>query len=363
VTLRSPLHDEHVRLGAKIIEFGGWDMPLQFRGVIAEHNAVRERAGLFDVSHLGKLIVEGPDAASALDAFLPGKVAALSEWTAGYNLVLTEEGGIIDDIFVYRRPEKFVVVPNAANAEAVLEALQSGLTGDVRVSNARERWAILALQGPLSRNIVEPLLPGANEMKLHGFSDMSIDGIESQVARTGYTGEYGFEFFVPWGESPKVWRLLLDRGEEHGLLPTGLGARDTLRLEMGFALYGHEISMETNPLEASLGWVINWEKPTFKGRESLQRIRETGIDRKLVGFVSQGREIPRQGYRVLSDDQDVGEVVSGNFSPVLGRGIATAYVLKDFAQPGMILTVDVRGKKAQVEVTTPPFIKRKPKEE
>lgn len=354
MTRRSPLHEEHVRLGAKLTEFGGWEMPLQYEGVVAEHLAVRNQAGLFDVSHLGKLTVEGASALGPLDFLLPGKVDALAEWRAAYNLVLTEDAGITDDVFVYRRPESFIVVPNAANTDAVLEALQGG---GVAASDSRERWAILAVQGPASRQIMDALEPEANHLRLHSFGDYSIDGIAAQVARTGYTGEYGFELFVAWHEAPALWRRILGAGESFGLVPTGLGARDTLRLEMGYPLHGHEISGETNPLEAGLDWVIDWTKE-FRERRRLDTIRQEGITRRLVGLIAHGREIPRSHYSVLQDEQRVGEVTSGNFSPTLKKGIALAYVPPRLAEPGTMLFVDVRGKALPVEVAKPPFVKR-----
>ena len=357
MTLRSPLHEEHVKLGAKITPFGGWDMPLQYAGVIAEHTAVREAAGLFDVSHLGKLIVTGPGAERFLDSVLPGKVAGLEEWQAGYNLVLNDRCGITDDIFVYRRPDSFVVVPNASNSDEVLRFLGSKAPADVSVEEGRQRWAIIALSGPKAKQIALPRMPALAGLKMHRFIDSSFDGIDVMVARTGYTGEYTAEFFVDWSSSSKLWKRLLEVGSAEGLVPAGLGARDTLRLEMGFPLHGHEISEETNPLEAGLGWVIQWDKD-FEGKQKLEEIKRTGTAKKLVGLVAQGREIPRGGYLVSHKGEPTGEVVSGNFSPVLKKGIAMAYVRSDHAEAGTMLDVDVRGKTLQVEVTKPPFIKK-----
>lgn len=356
MALRSALYEEHRRLGAKLTEFGGWDMPLTFRGVIAEHLAVRERVGLFDVSHLGKVIVEGEGAVETLDTLLPGKVASLDEWTAGYNLVLNEDAGIVDDIFVYRRPEGFVVVPNAANSEAVLEVLRSGRRGGAEVIDARERWAILALSGPKARELVAGILPQASGLGLHSCADLDLNGVPVQVARTGYTGEFTLEFFVPSQRAPAIWRLLLEAGEPQGILPAGLGARDTLRLEMGYPLHGHEISPETNPLEAALGWLIQWDKPAFRGKERLEQIRTAGTARRLVGLVAHGREIPRAGYPIVHEGRQVGDVTSGNFSPVLGKGIALGYVPPGLAAAGTMLSVDVRGRALPMEVTKPPFV-------
>jgi aminomethyltransferase len=333
-------------------------MPLQFSGVVAEHTAVRERVGLFDVSHLGKLLVEGAGAVEALERAVTNGVGSIPEWRARYNLVLTDAGGIVDDLFVYRRPDSWLVVPNAANAPAVLEAIRSVAGPVTRVTDARERWAILALQGPASRQIAESLLPGAVDLRLHAFGDFDLDGSAVQVARTGYTGEYGFELFVPSEDAPGVWELLLDAGDPYGIVPVGLGARDTLRLEMGYPLHGHEISVDTNPIEAGLGWTIDWSKPDFRGRAAVEAVRQAGPSRTLVGLAADGPGIPRAGQAVLRDGEPVGTVTSGNFSPTLHKGIALAYVTPASREPGLGLEIDVRGKRLPVTVTKPPFVPR-----
>jgi glycine cleavage system T protein (aminomethyltransferase) len=362
VSLRSPLYESHRALGGRLVDFAGWDMPLQFSGVVAEHTAVRERVGLFDVSHLGKLLVEGAGAVEALEQAVTNGVGSLPEWRARYNLVLTGAGGIVDDLFVYRRPDAWLVVPNAANARAVHEAIRSLAGPDTRVTDARQRWAILALQGPASRQVADALLPGATDLPLHAFGDfdlkVGVTSVRVQVARTGYTGEYGFELFVPSEDAPGVWDLLLDAGEPHGILPVGLGARDTLRLEMGYPLHGHEISTETNPIEAGLGWAIDWSKQDFRGRAAVEAVRQAGPDRILVGLAADGPGIPRAGQVVLRDGEPVGTVTSGNFSPTLRKGIALAYVAPRVGEPGMALQIDVRGRRLPVAVTKPPFVPR-----
>jgi aminomethyltransferase len=359
VTRHSPVHSEHVRAGARLTEFGGWLMPLQYQGVVAEHWAVRRDAGLFDVSHLGKLVVHGDGAVAFLDSLLPGAVGGLDVWRAGYNLVLNADAGIVDDIFVYRRPDSLVVVPNAANTEAVLGILEEAVEGvrGVRVEDARGRWAIFAVQGPRSRDMEDWFPPGAAGLPLHAFADLEVAGIRCQVARTGYTGEHGFELFVEWAEAAAVWNALLEGGAPYGLVPAGLGARDTLRLEMGYPLHGQDISEDTNPIEARLGWVIDWSKPAFTARDVLARIRGSGPPRRLTGLLARGRGIPRRGHPVRTDGEVVGEVTSGNISPVLGVGIAMAYVPTSLAEPGTVVTVDVRGRPLEAEVTRPPFVR------
>jgi aminomethyltransferase len=334
-------------------------MPLTYQGVVAEHWAVRQAAGLFDVSHLGKLVVRGEGAIALLDSVLPGPVGRLAEWTAGYNLVLAPDGGIIDDIFVYRRPDSLVVVPNAANTEGVLEILRAEAqrAGGTEVEDARGRWGIFAVQGPRTRDLESWLPPEAAALSLHGFADLEVAGVPCQVARTGYTGERGFELFVEWDDAPTVWRSLLEAGARWGLVPAGLGARDTLRLEMGYPLHGQDISRLTNPLEARLGWVVDWDKPSFTAREHLAAVRAGGPSRRLAGFVARGRGIPRHGHPILADGEKVGEVTSGNISPVLGVGIGMGYLPPALADPGAVVTIDVRGRPLEAQVTKPPFIR------
>lgn len=357
MTYTSPLNDDHLKLGAKLTDFGGWMMPLVYRdGTIAEHKAVRSALGLFDVTHLGKITVEGPGAEAALDAALPGKIAKLKPGRAGYNLVLTEEGGVVDDIFVYRKSDGFLVVPNASNMDAVLSFLQKASGPDVVVTDARLRWAILAVTGPRAREFIVPRMQGSEELKMHDFANLQLNGIDVMVARTGYTGEVTYELLPEWDDAPAVWSYLLEAAEPYGAAPAGLGARDTLRLEMGYPLHGHELSTEINPVEAGLGWVIDWDKQFF-GKDALLKVKEQGPTRKLVGLLGSEGRIPRMGHPVLSGPEPVGEVTSGNFSPTLGVPIALAFVGPEHAAPGTGLSIDIRGKQLPVTVVTPPFIK------
>lgn len=357
MTYNSPLKDEHLKLGAKLTDFGGWLMPLVYKdGTIAEHKAVRSSIGLFDVTHLGKITVEGPGAEEALDAALPGKIAKLRPGRAGYNLVLNEQGGVVDDIFVYHRSDGFLVVPNASNMDAVLTYLQNADGSEVVVTDARLRWAIVAVTGPRAREFLVPRMPGSEELKMHDFANLHLNGIDVMVARTGYTGEVTYELLPEWDDAPAVWTYLLEAAEPFGVAPAGLGARDTLRLEMGYPLHGHELSPEINPLEAGLGWVIDWDKQFF-GKDALLKIKEQGTPRKLVGLLGSEGRIPRMGHPVLSGSEQVGEVTSGNFSPTLGLPIALAFVGIDHAQPGTSLSIDIRGKQLPVTVVAPPFVK------
>ncbi len=343
----------HRELGARLTEFAGWEMPLQYSGVIAEHTAVRTGAGVFDVSHLGKLRVSGPGAGDALQRALTADVIALDQGKATYSLVLAEDGGAIDDVFAYRVAEdEWLVVPNAANNDEVAAAITS--QGGEPVDEW-DRWAILALQGPDSYEVYESLWPGtgATDLALHTWITTDIEGAETIVARTGYTGERGFELYVPSSTAPAVLRRLLGAG----VTAVGLGARDTLRLEMGYALYGHELTRDINPLEAGLGWTLAWDTP-FVGREALLEVKERGVARKTFGIVCRDKGVPRQGYTVTADGEPVGELVSGNFSPTLKTGIGIAIGPTASIPPeGTEVAIDARGRAIAGDIVKPPFIK------
>lgn len=350
---RTPLLEEHVRLGARLTDFGGWQMPLQYSGVISEHNAVRTSTGVFDVSHLGKLRVSGPGSIDALQRAMTCDVAAIEPGRASYSLVLTDSGGCIDDVFVYRvGPEECLVVPNASNVAAVAEAIADAGGEPV---DEWDRWAILAVQGPSSLELFDRLFPGAAaaSMPLHSWTMLGVGGAEMMVARTGYTGERGVELYVPSANSVEVFRRLL----EAGVAPAGLGARDTLRLEMGYALYGHEITTEILPIEAGLGWTLAWDTP-FRGREALEKVKADGVARKLVGVRCTGKGVPRQGHEVVYDGEVVANLTSGNFSPTLQTGIGLA--LGDKArlpEVGEEVSVQARGRSIEAVIVKPPFIK------
>jgi aminomethyltransferase len=349
------LLDLHKELGAKLTNFGGWDMPLQYEGIVGEHNAVRNSVGVFDVSHLGKLRLTGPDAAGVLDRAMTADVTALDVGKASYSLVLTEDGGCIDDVFVYRMDhEDWLVVPNAANVAAVTAAIEEAGGDPVDEWN---RYSILAIQGPDSFELFEKAFPnsGATQLKLHHWAPMDVFGERGFVARTGYTGERGFELYAPVETSAEAFRKLLDLGAA----PVGLGARDTLRLEMGYALYGHEISLDINPLEAGLGWTLAWDTP-FRGREALEKVKAEGAARKLFGIVLTDRGVPRQDYLVFDRaGAEIGRVTSGNYSPSLGTGIALALGPRELAPAeGSPVQIEARGRRIPGDIVKPPFRKR-----
>ncbi len=350
----TPLLAEHRELGARLTDFGGWQMPLQYTGVISEHNAVRSAAGVFDVSHLGKLRVAGTTSEEALQRTLTADVAALVPGRATYSLVLTEDGGCIDDVFVYRLSEReWLVVPNASNVTAVAEAIAEAGADPV---DDWDRFAILALQGPRSIELFETAWPGfgVHRLALHAWDELEFDTGTGLVARTGYTGERGVEMYVPAGSAATVFHRLLALGAT----PAGLGARDTLRLEMGYALYGHEITREVNPLEAGLGWVLAWDTP-FRGREALEKVRADKPARKLFGVRCMSRGIPRQGHSVVAGGSALGEVTSGNFSPTLQTGIALALGPRATApSPGDEVAIEARGRRIVGVIVKPPFIEK-----
>ena len=347
----TPLLAAHRSLGARLTEFAGWEMPLQYSGVIAEHNAVRTAAGLFDVTHLGKLRVSGAGAGDALQHALTADVVGLEPGRATYSLVLVDDGGCVDDVFVYRiAGDEWLVVPNAANVEPVAEHIRA--SGGEPVDEW-DRYAILALQGPDSFTVFEKVWPGSGalELELHRWCPLDVFGATGIVARTGYTGERGFEIYAPWEVAERTWSALLDAGAT----PVGLGARDTLRLEMGYALYGHELSLEINPLEAGLGWAVAWDTP-FRGRERLLEVKARGPERRLFGIACSGKGVPRQGYRVLRGDDGVGTVTSGNFSPTLGTGIALALgPATTRPEPGERVAIEARGRRIEGDIVRPPF--------
>ncbi|MFN2586566.1 MAG: glycine cleavage system aminomethyltransferase GcvT [Actinomycetota bacterium] len=350
----TPLLGAHRALGARLTEFAGWEMPLQYSGVIAEHNAVRTSAGVFDVTHLGKLRVRGGAAGGALQHALTADAVALEPRSATYSLVLVDEGGCVDDVFVYRiAGDEWLVVPNAANFEAVAGCIRASGGDPV---DEWDRYAILALQGPDSLAVFDKVWPESEalSLKLHHWCPLDVFGSEGLVARTGYTGERGFEIYAPYEVAERAWSALLDAGA----VPVGLGARDTLRLEMGYALYGHELSRDVNPLEAGLGWALAWDT-AFRGREALLEVKERGPERRLFGVVCTGKGVPRQGYRVLSEEgADLGEVTSGNFSPTLGTGIAlTLGPSATTPGPGTRVYVEARGRRIEGDIVKPPFRK------
>ena len=358
----TPLAERHAALGARLIEFGGWLMPVQYGSIIEEHRAVRERVGLFDLSHMGELFVEGPDAGAALAAALVSNPPALTVGRAHYSMIVAPDGGVIDDLIVYRLDEeRFLVVANAGNAAVVSDALAERLTGSRAIlDDGSLATGLLAVQGPRAIDVLAPLTDvDLAALRYYAIAEGSVAGIPALVARTGYTGEDGFEVFVETGRTVELWDVLLDAVRAADGVPVGLGARDTLRLEAGMPLYGNELDRDTSPYDAGLGRVVKLDKPgDFVGRSALERIAAAGPTRRLVGLIVEGRGIARHGYPVLAGDRRTGVVTSGTQSPTLGVPIAMAYVAPGDAEPGTILAVEIRDAPVPTKVVDLPFYRR-----
>ena len=358
----SPLLGRHEALGARIVEFAGWLMPVQYAGILEEHRAVRSAAGLFDLSHMGELVVEGPEAGQALAAALVTDPPALAVGRAQYSMICAPDGGILDDLIVYRLAEdRFMVVANASNARTVSDALAERLDGFGAVLDDRSlATGLVAVQGPRSIDILQPLASvDLAHIRYYGIAEGVVAGIPALIARTGYTGEDGFELFVDADRAGEAWDVALEAGRRHGLVPVGLGARDTLRLEAGMPLYGNELDRATTPFEAGLGRVVKLSKPgDFTGRTALEKVAADGVRRRLVGLVLRGRGIARHGYPVLDADGPTGVVTSGTMSPSLGSAIAMAYVAPGHTEPGTMLDVEIRGVRVSAEVVPLPFYRR-----
>jgi aminomethyltransferase len=357
---RTPLHALHVELGARLVPFAGWEMPVQYTGIIEEHMAVRRQAGLFDVSHMGEARVRGRDAAAFLDGIMTNEMATIRPGSARYTIMCQPDGGCVDDLIVYRLgSEEFLICLNASNAAKDIAWMRS-LVGSAQVEVLDEcaAWAQLAIQGPVAEQVLAltTALPLAS-IRRFGFLSGEVAGVAGCiVSRTGYTGSPGFEIYLPAAAAEKVARALLAAGQPHGLVPAGLGARDSLRLEANYPLYGHEISERISPIQAGLGWTVKFTKPDFVGREALRRQAEGGPASSVILFSLEDRRIARQGAVVYSGDTAVGEVLSGTHSPVLGKPIGTALVAAGHADSGA-LTVDIRGHRIPLRVAAEPFVK------
>ncbi|MFH8473275.1 glycine cleavage system aminomethyltransferase GcvT [Streptomyces sp. NPDC018000] len=356
----------HRSLGATMTDFAGWDMPLRYASERDEHNAVRNSAGLFDLSHMGEITVTGPAAAAFLNFALVGNIGTVAVGRARYTMICGEDGGILDDLIVYRLGDtEYMVVANAGNAQIVLDALTARADGfDAEVRDDRDAYALLAVQGPESPAILASVTDAdLDGLKYYAGLPGTVAGVPALIARTGYTGEDGFELFVAPEHAEHLWKALTEAGASHGLIPCGLSCRDTLRLEAGMPLYGHELTTDLTPFDAGLGRVVKFEKEgDFVGRKALQAAAEraeTAPPRKLVGLVAEGRRVPRAGYPVVAEGQVIGEVTSGAPSPTLGKPIAIAYVDAAHATPGTTgVGVDIRGSHEPYEVVALPFYKR-----
>ncbi len=358
---RTPFFQIHCKLNAKLVDFAGFEMPVQYTSIIEEHLRVRNNAGMFDVSHMGEVEVRGKDALAFVQKITVNDASKLAEGKVQYSAMCYKDGGIVDDLLVYHMGDHYMLVINAANIDKDIAWMRENLSGDVHVKNTSDEVALLAVQGPKSLSILQQLTQvDLSSIEYYHFKRGKLAGYDMIISRTGYTGELGFELYfrsdVSIAES--LWNAISDAGKEHGIGPAGLGARDTLRLEMGFCLYGHDIDQTTHPLEAGLGWLTKLDKGEFNGREAMLRAKQEGFKRKLVGFVLKDKAFPRQGYDLRVNGSRVGQVTSGTFSPTLDKGIGMGYVDIAYAKTGEGIGIAIRNNTVPATIAGLPFVKK-----
>ncbi len=360
---RTPLHGAHCDAQARMVDFGGWHMPVEYDGIVAEHNAVRSGVGLFDVSHMGEIVIRGPQSVDLIDSLCSNRAADLQDGQAQYSGLLNPQGGFVDDLLVHRiASDHYFLCVNAANQDGDFAWIRNHNSFDAEVTFASGDYAQLAIQGPSALATASKLtgldLAG---VRYYWFEPGEFAGVPALVARTGYTGEDGFEVYVAPGDAVGVWQAILDSGAEHSIRPCGLGARNTLRLEAAMSLYGHELDATTTPYEAGLGWIVKLDKAAFCGREVLASQKQQGVKRRLVGFEMTGRGIARDGYGVLIDGAEVGHVTSASPAPSLGKNVGLCMVPAEHARPGREIEIEIRGRAVSARTVRTPFYKRKRK--
>ena len=356
---KTALHDVHAGLGAKMVEFGGFMMPVQYRGIIDEHNSVRQSAGVFDVSHMGEFEFRGPAALEFLQRITINDVAKLAPGQAQYSAMCYPDGGIVDDLIIYRLADRYMAIVNAANLQKDWQWLQQAATPEVGMHDVSEQTSLLAVQGRNAQATLQKLTKtNLSEIKYYWFALGEIAGVPAVIARTGYTGEDGFEIAFDERHSIKIWDAIFEAGKPFNIEPIGLGARDTLRLEMKYCLYGNDIDQTTNPIEAGLGWITKLDKGDFLGKQAIAAVKGQGPRRKLIGFELPGKNIARHGYALLKDGNAIGSVTSGTFSPSLQKSIGMGYVASDFSAIGSVIMVDIRGRQMEASVVKTPFYQR-----
>ncbi len=356
---KTALYEKHVALGAKMVPFAGYNMPIQYKSITAEHQKVRDSVGVFDVSHMGEFIVRGEKAEEFVNNMTVNNVKKLNVSQAQYSAMLKEHGGIIDDLIVYRFKEHFMIVVNAANMEKDFNWMKDNAPSDIELTDESDNITLMAVQGRNAKAVIQKLTDvNLDEIKFYWFAEGDVGGVPAIISRTGYTGEDGFELYVKNEYAESLWDSLFVAGEEFGIEPVGLGARDTLRLEMKFALYGNDIDETTNPIESGLGWITKSAKGPFMGREAVLQVKEHGITRKLIGFEIDGKAIPRQGYDCFQGNEKIGHVTSGCWSPSLQKGIGMGYLAKEFTPVGTRFEIEIRNKRVEAVVVETPFYKR-----
>ncbi len=358
---RTAFYDIHAALGAKIVEFAGFEMPVQYSSIMEEHLSVRTKVGVFDVSHMGEFDVRGTDALSFLQHVTVNDVSKLTKGMVQYSAMCYPDGGIVDDLLVYHFGEHYMLVVNASNIEKDFGWLEAQAKGNVELRNVSDDFSLLAIQGPKSRDLLQKLtrvpLPG---IEYYRFQPGEIAGVPMTISRTGYTGELGYEIYFDSKLSlaHKIWDAVFEAGKEFGVAPIGLGARDTLRLEMGYSLYGNDIDQTTHPLEAGLGWITKLNKEEFIGKEAMVKAKAAGLNRTMTGLLLPGRNIARHGFPITNNGATIGHITSGTFSPSLQQSIAMGYVGSSYANPDAYVSVSIRGKDVQARVAKIPFLKK-----
>lgn len=355
---KTPLNEIHKEAGAKMTDFGGWEMPVEYSGIIDEHLAVRKKCGLFDVSHMGELLLTGSGAEKSLQKIITNDAQRLDKNKVLYTLMCNENGGIIDDLVVYKlQKDSFLLVVNASNTEKDFNWIKKHLDGDAQIENRTEHYAMLALQGPDSQKVLTKLTDlNLQEINYYNYKEGKAAAKDMIISRTGYTGELGYELYFNAEYAEKIWHDIMKAGKEFDIHPTGLGARDTLRLEKGYPLYGNDINEKINPYQAKLGWVVKLDKGDFIGREKLKALKNTCCEKQRFACVIQGRGVARKGHEVYLEDQVIGEVSSGSYSPLLKKGIAMGYIKSDYIKPGNEIKIKVRKRFLEAEVVELPFV-------
>ncbi len=357
IVKKTPFYEKHVKHGAKIVPFAGFMMPIQYKGIMEEHRTVRNGIGVFDVTHMGEFIVRGQNAETFLNKITVNNVSKLEIGQVQYSAMCYPDGGIVDDLLVYRFVDHYMMVVNASNIDKDFKWAQENLIVGVDLQNISEKTALLAIQGPASFEVLQKLTDVAlHNIPYYHFVEGNLAGEQMIISRTGYTGEKGFELYHDPAFSSGLWDLIFDAGKEYDIQPIGLGARDTLRLEMKYCLYGNDIDQTTNPLEAGLGWITMLDKGDFNGSAALKKIKAAGLSRKLVAFEMSDKGIPRHGYPIIAGDTVVGEVTSGTQSPSLNIGIGMGYIKNEFSKIGTEIFIDIRGRKLKANVVRPPFV-------
>lgn len=359
---KTPLYEKHIQLKGKMIDFGGWSLPVEYTGIIPEHEAVRTKAGIFDVSHMGEITVKGEDSEKYLQMLLTNDISLLNNNQIAYTAMCYPHGGVVDDLLVYKYSNTdYLLVVNASNTEKDYQWMKENIFGNTEILNVSENYAQLALQGPLAETILQKLTSkNLNEIEFYYFSDnVKVGNIEALVSRTGYTGEDGFELYFAYDKAEEMWDLILEAGKDEGLIPAGLGARDTLRFEASLPLYGHELNENITPLEAGLGFFVKLNKENFIGKEALAKQKSEGLQRKIVGFEMIDRGIPRNNYEVYKEGEKIGYVTTGSFSPTLKKNIGLALIDSAYSKEGTEIEILIRNKNSKAKVIKKPFYSKK----